>query len=144
MMDIKKACLRIGLAFITGMGALSLLGTPVVAGELTGVTDTLSDNLAGHTAVHVIAFTLHDDLPKNGHIIIEFPGGFNVSGATLGSNPYSISLISKIGQNVTLKKNTSSLPEDTALSLSLQNIINIQTPGIPIILPCRPPTQGMT
>ncbi|MBP1706632.1 MAG: hypothetical protein H6Q39_356, partial [Chloroflexi bacterium] len=126
---MKKACVEICLSFIVTLASFIILLVPASAGALTGVVDTPSDNLVGHTATHAVTFSLYSDLPKNGRIVIDFPGGFNVSGATLGANPYSILLYSIVGQEITLKKNTSSVSGGTTLSLSLQNIINTQTPG---------------
>ena len=52
---------------------------------LTNVTDLVTNTQVSATTFHQINFTTYTTIPANGKIVITFPAGFNVAGATFDS-----------------------------------------------------------
>jgi hypothetical protein len=135
-MSVKRFFSRVVAALIICSGFIYPIATPAVAAPLVNVTDNLSDYNVGHTSSHTISFNLATELVKNNKVVIDFPGGFILSGATLGSvivdgvSANFTLTINEIEQKVVLNKNgNDTVFPGTLISILLNGIINVLTPG---------------
>ena len=76
---IKRAYKLIGVAVILALLLVLLPVSTVLAGSVSGVSDTLTTYATGATPTHTIAFTTATDIPVAGTITITFPSGFDIS-----------------------------------------------------------------
>ena len=99
---------------------------------LTNVSNLVTNTQVGANTLHQINFTTYTTIPSDGKIVITFPSGFNVSGATFNSwsgfdGGQSISINS---QEVTVTRDSAGT--DSAASgkyIKLSNIVNTATPN---------------
>gem|GEM_PF-1433090 len=110
--------------------ALSLV-VPVFAADLTGVTNTPTDNAAGATTTHTVAFTTATNLPINGKMKVAFPSGFNVSGATLGTitGPDGSFTLSRDGQVLIVSRSGGTVFNAGNVTIAFNGVVNHQTVG---------------
>lgn len=94
---------------------------------------SLSSAVASTTANYSIRFNIQRSIPKDGKILVEFPAGFGISGATLASaNGYDSTATASIsGQVITITR--SGLGNATnavqAIELTINGVTNHATPG---------------
>jgi hypothetical protein len=128
-MGIRKSVVA---GLILCLVAMLLTATPALAGALTSVTDTLGNHTASATTTHTVAFTTANNIPKDGKIVVTFPSGFNISGATLGTitGPNGSFALSVAAQIATITRSgTGSDYPPGAVTVPLSNIVNTATAG---------------
>jgi hypothetical protein len=78
-----------------------------------------------------VGFDTHNPWPFDGTIRIEFPAGFDVSGATFvtASGPNGAFAVGVSGQTVTLTRSGGSTHQGTLISLVIGNVHNPGTSG---------------
>jgi len=118
------------------MFALAMFFTktqPALAGALTGVSISASNNDAGATTVYTISFTTSGptpsgDIPANGRIVLVFPLGFDVSGVSLASNISGLtggySSVNVASQTVTLQRDGTGISFNGAVTIRIAAVVN--------------------
>jgi len=130
----KFIVIFLNLLLILQISSLGLFWKPqkAYAADLTQITATPANVTAGATTDYTFAFKTSTAVPANGKITIQFPAGFNVSGATFSSwtgfnGGQSVSVD---GQVITITRdNTGSSSAAGNKTIVLSNIINTATTG---------------
>jgi len=109
--------------------------TDAIAAALTGTSVSVSHNVVNSTVVATINMTLANILPANGKIVVVFPAGFNVTGATsvVSASGFTASeTFSALGfslQTVTLTRNGTGVQivGGSTISFGISSAVN---PGV--------------
>lgn len=103
-----------------------------VANPLTSVSNSPSPATISDTSTHAVSFTLANDLPADGKIVVTFPNNFNLAGVGSG-DASSLTIdgtltVSQSGQVLTITRSGGSIQyASEAETISIANIGNIDT-----------------
>jgi hypothetical protein len=128
---LKRKTTKFILGIFLVLFLILSLAAPVFAADLTGVTNTPTDNAAGATTTHTVAFTTATSLPASGKMKVAFPDGFNVSGATLGAvtGPDGNFTLSRDGQVLIVSRSGGTAFGAAAVTVAFNGVVNHQTVG---------------
>lgn len=102
-------------------------GITITAGAITGGQVTPASLLTAATGNVGVAFTTADAIPANGRIVVTFPAGFNVagaSGATPGTGIDGTLAVTTSGQSVILTRSGGTDAAAGGLDLTIAGITN--------------------
>jgi hypothetical protein len=107
-------------------------GTTIAPGALTGASVTPDTTVAGATGNVVVSFTTSNAWPANGKLVVTFPAGFDVSGASFvtASGVDGTFGTAVAGQAVTLTRSGgTAAPGDSTPSITIGGITNPAVSG---------------
>jgi hypothetical protein len=107
-------------------------GVIMTAGSLSGVSVVPASLAPSATGNVTVSFTTANPWPKTGKVVIVFPAGFNVSGATAGTMTGADGTLSVAvaGQTVTFTRSgVTTVAGGSAVTISLGGVMNPSTSG---------------